>query len=198
MGLRIAIDLDEVLVPMLSHLNIHFEKQYNRKPKIPIHKAKEYNFSKIYDISEREAQWLVWSFYNSEIHRKITADDDTKRTVELFRKMGHELYVLTARQHYAKRATEDLIRRNFGDTFSEVIYTNSHSLLGDNISKSSACRLLDFDVLVDDGIHNLVDLPERTRGVLFTGNPRYAWVPEQPNDRPRVLPADRCDILDYI
>ena len=41
MGLRIAIDLDEVLVPMLSHLNIHFEKQYNRKPKIPIHKAKE-------------------------------------------------------------------------------------------------------------------------------------------------------------
>ena len=197
MGLRIAIDLDEVLVPMLSHLNNHFEKQYNRKPKIPIHKAKEYNFSKIYDISQREAQWLVWSFYNSEEHKKITADEETKRTVELFHKMGHELYVLTARQQYATRATEELIRRNFGDIFTDVVYTNSHSLLGDNISKSSVCQILGIDVLVDDGINNLDGLPDGTRGVLFTGDPRHAWVPEEPNDQPRVLPADLCDILDY-
>lgn len=196
--MRLAIDLDEVLVPMLSHLNAHFEKQYNRKPAIPMHKAKEYNFSKIYDISERDAQWLVWSFYNSDEHKKITANEYTKKTVELLHKMGHELYVVTARQHYAKKATDELIRRNFGNVFADVIYTNSHSLLGDNISKSTVCDVLGIDVLIDDGARNLVNLPERTMGLLFTGTPRYAWVPERPPVPVFEQPGDRCDILDCI
>jgi len=195
--MKIALDLDEVLVPMLSHLNTHYEKQYNRKVKTPLSKANEYNFSTIFDITPREAQWLVYSFYSSDEHKKIKALPGTKETVILWKSLGYDLYILTSRQSYSRKYTYDLVTRNFGNVFDDIIYCNSHSLLGDKIEKGDVCNALGIDVLIDDNIANLRNLPDFTQGILFTGPDPYPWTKCAQLDRPPVRRVDRFDTIDY-
>lgn len=195
--MKIALDLDEVLVPMLSHLNTHYEKQYNRKVKTPLSKATEYNFSTIFDITPREAQWLVYSFYSSDEHKKIKALPGTKETVVLWKSLGYDLYILTSRQSYSRKYTYDLVTRNFGNIFDDIIYCNSHSLLGDKIEKGDVCNALGIDVLIDDNIANLRNLPDFTQGILFTGPDPYPWTKCAQLDPPPVRRVDRFDMIDY-
>ena len=198
--MKIALDLDEVLVPMLSHLNVHYEKQYNRKVKIPLLKAIEYNFSTIFDITPREAQWLVYSFYGSDEHKKIKPLKGTKETVLLWKRLGFDLYIVTSRQVYSRKYTYDLVTRCFGNgVFTDIIYCNSHSLLGDKIEKSDICMTLGIDMLIDDNIYNLYGLPSYTEGFLFTGpkDSPYPWAQfEQLGQQPDQQ-ADHFDMIDY-
>lgn len=199
--MKIALDLDEVLVPMLSHLNVHYERQYNRKVKTPLSKATEYNFATIFDITPREAQWLVYSFYSSDEHKKIQALPGTKETVLLWKSLGYDLYIITSRQTYSRRYTYEVVTKNFGkDVFTDIIYCNSHSLLGDKIEKGDICDALGIDMLIDDNISNVCDLPKCTRGVLFTGPPDdpYPWARCEQLDQQPFLRADRFDMIDYI
>ena len=198
--MKIAIDLDEVLVPMLSHLKTHYEKQYNQKIKTPLSKATDYNFATIFDVTPREAQWLVYSFYSSDEHTKMKTLPGTKEALFLWKSLGYDLYIITSRQSYSRRYTYDLVKRNFGnDVFSDIIYCNSHSLLGDKIEKSDVCHTLGIDVLIDDNISNLQNLPEFTHGVLFTGpdDAPYPWVRSEQLDPQAVQRVDRFDMIDY-
>lgn len=199
--MRIAIDLDEVLVPMLPHLRTHYEKQYNRKCKTPLTKATEYDFAAIFDITPREAQWLVYSFYSSDEHKKIKPLAGAKEAVLLWKSLGHDLYILTSRQVYSSRHTYDLVSQNFGKgVFTDIIYCNSHSLLGDKIEKRDVCDMLGIDVLIDDNMSNITDLGERTRGVLFTGpdDCPYPWAESQRLAQQPSQRVDRFDTIDYI
>tara|TARA_Y100000389_G_scaffold2164_1_gene2184 strand:+ start:2569 stop:3168 length:600 start_codon:yes stop_codon:yes gene_type:complete len=198
--MKIALDLDEVLVPMISHLNVHYEKQYNRKIKVPLSKAVEYNFATIFDITPREAQWLVYSFYNSDEHKKIKPLKGTKETVLLWKSLGYDLYIITSRQIYSRKSTYDLVRRSFGkDVFTDIIYCNSHSLLGDKIEKSDVCVTLGIDMLIDDNVSNLHGLPSHTEGILFTGPPNspYPWARFERLDQQGDEQGDHFDMIDY-
>lgn len=196
--MKIAIDLDEVLVPMLSHLKIHYEKQYNRKLSMPLSKATEYDFATIFDITPRQAQWLVYSFYSSDEHKKIKALPGTKETLLLWKSLGYDLYILTSRQSYSRKYTYDIVKQNFGkDVFNDIIYCNSHSLLGDKVEKSDVCNALGIDVLIDDNLSNLRHLPDFTQGVLFTGLEPYPWTICEQLDPQSVRRADRFDTIDY-
>ena len=97
MGLRIAIDLDEVLVPMLSHLNIHFESNTTENPRSQYTRRKRYTFSKYTIFLKGRLSGCV-ELYNSEIHRKIRQTMTPNGRWNCFERWGIELYVLTARQ----------------------------------------------------------------------------------------------------
>lgn len=170
MLMRIAFDMDEVLVSYLPQMNKYFERQYNRKPIIPYHKVKRYNFSEIYGISPRESQWLVYGFYNSEEHKNMEPVNGMQEFVDSL-KHDNELYIITARQHYGRQQTMDLIHKHYGNTFKDVIFTNSYSLIGNEDSKRDICNALSIDMLIDDNINNLIDLND-TYGMLFAG---YPW-----------------------
>lgn len=198
--MKVALDLDEVLVPMLSHLTTYYEKQYNRKVKTPLSKTTEYNFATIFDITPREAQWLVYSFYSSDEHKKINPLPGTKDTVLLWKSLGYDLYIVTSRQIYSRRYTYDLVTRNFGkDVFTDIIYCNSHSLLGDKIEKGDVCKALDLDMLIDDNISNLRNLSSSTQGVLFTGpeHSPYPWAQCGQLDQQPYQRVDHFDMIDY-
>ena len=62
--MKIAVDMDEVMVHMLPALKKHY-KTVNKK-QCPIQPNYDYNYSKIFKIPPREAQWLVYSFWNSD------------------------------------------------------------------------------------------------------------------------------------
>lgn len=193
--MKIAIDLDEVLVPMLSHLKVHYEKQYNRKIPRPL-KTSKYDFATIFDITPRQAQWLVYSFYSSDEHKKIQALPGTKETLLLWKSLGYDLYIITSRQLYSRKYTYDLVKQNFGNVFEDIIYCNSHSLLGDKIEKSDVCNTLGIDVLIDDNMYNLRNLPDFTQGVLFTGPDPYPWTKCEQPDLQLVRRVDRFDTID--
>ena len=194
--MKIAIDLDEVLVPMLSHLKVHYEKQYNRKITKTL-KPIEYDFATIFDITPRQAQWLVYSFYSSDEHKKIRALPETKETLLLWKSLGYDLYILTSRQSYSRKYTYDLVKRNFGNVFEDIIYCNSHSLLGDKVEKGDVCDALGINILIDDNIYNLRNLPDFTQGVLFTGSDPYPWTKCEQPDPQHVRRVDRFDMIDY-
>ena len=167
--LRIAIDMDEVMVPMLPSLKKHFTKIYH-KP-IPKRKCLEYNYAQIFDITPKQAQWLVYSFWNSEEAEGMVPFPNSVTTLNRM-KEKYDLIIITGRQSYAQKCTDMFIEKNFKGTFDDVILTNSYSLIGDNLYKENICEYTKSDFIIDDC---KLKLMKNTVHIPYTGDPEYPW-----------------------
>lgn len=177
--MKIAVDMDEVMVHMLPSLKKHYRKVY-KKPH-PIQPNYEYDYSKIFKIPPREAQWLVYSFWNSEESYDLKPVKDADTVLRKLKSQGHSLTVVTGRQIYATAATECTINKHFEGLFDDIIYTNSYSLLGPEIGKPEVCERIMADYLIDDSTSQIKSLEHsETIPILFTGKPQYQWTYELP------------------
>ena len=150
---RIAIDLDDVLVPMVPALF----KFYIRTKRAHVYqkKMKEYNYAKYFGISDNESKMLVHDFYNSEEHMNMHPFIGCRNALKNIKSNGTRLCVVTGRQTYAKRQTEDLIYKHFDTLFDDVYLCNSFSLCGEAIPKNEMCIKIGADLLIDDNAHIL-------------------------------------------
>ena len=151
---KIAIDFDEVLCPMIPHLNKHFERIYKRRS--PKSMPSTYNYAKYYGISDIESKKLVHSFYYSTIAYETKPIKDAVSAIKALKNKGHELSIVTGRQSYpqCKKVTHYLLEKYWYNCFDNVIFTNSYSLNGESISKSDVLKKLDADIFIDDSLEN--------------------------------------------
>ena len=176
---HVAVDMDEVIVPMLKPLNKHYAKQYSTKP-IDLNQvswSQKYNYAQIFDISPREAQWLVYSYWNSDRHLFEEPLPNALNALNTMKSNGSKVTILTARQHYGKTKTiEWLDAHGFSDAYDDIIFTNSYSLVGISENKEDICRLLGVDLLIDDSFETISNCNKAGIDTLwFTGDPRYFW-----------------------
>lgn len=169
---RIAIDMDEVLFPMIKPLSKHYSSKYKRA--IPAKLPKNYNYSQYFNITEMESKLLVESFYYSE-HANVKP---LQHSVDAMKALADEnlLYVVTGRQTYNQciSVTHDLLNEYFNGIFDDVYFTNSYSLYGPEIPKSEICKKLAIDVFVDDSVYNCIEC-EKISNINSVVFGEYPW-----------------------
>ena len=169
---RIAVDMDEVIYPMIKALE-NYGKRTNRiRASVPKPPNKfNYNYAQVFGISPAESKLFVKDFYSSTEAYEMAPIENAQNGISHLTNFG-ELYLITGRQHYndAVNHTEYILNMYFPNQFKDYIHTNSFSLYGDEIDKSIVCKNLGIDILIDDSIHNL----EKNNGILFGD---YQWTP---------------------
>ena len=174
---HIAIDMDEVIVNMFVPLIHHYENVYSKSFDLKNVKTDEYNYAKLFDISPREAQWLVYSYWNSDIHKDQPAIEGALESFKALKMNDVKITIVTARQHYAKKQTILWLKNNgFDEYYDNIVFTNSYSLVGNEENKEDICRLIDASLLIDDSYNTIKKCNDIGMDTLwFTGYPRYFW-----------------------
>tara|TARA_B110000977_G_scaffold201113_1_gene294200 strand:- start:2495 stop:3082 length:588 start_codon:yes stop_codon:yes gene_type:complete len=171
-GRRIAVDMDEVLYPMLSRLDKHYKARYGKTP--PPQAPTKYDYSSHYNLTTLESKRFVESFYHSSIAYETKPIHSAVEAMK-FLQQDNELFVVTGRQNYTqcKNVTYQLLDDDFANIFSFVFFTNSYSLEGDETAKSEICIKENFDLLIDDSIHNCAECSKKGIDSYLFGN--YSW-----------------------
>jgi hypothetical protein len=141
---RIAVDLDEVLVPLLKPMAQWHRRELPRRPKYP------YMYRDIFGVSEQESQRMLHEFYRSKDFLYLKPIRGSQRAMTRFRRDANKMYIVTGRQDAVRETTELWVERHFPGIFDDVILTNSFT--PHEVSKVDICRSLALDTIIDDNI----------------------------------------------
>lgn len=165
---HIALDLDEVLCPFARPFH-SFHRGNRRCSSKPM---KYYNFARHYGMSDHQSKLEVASFYNSKECADITPLEFSQDAVSLLNEQ-YMLTVVTGRQYYARDVTYDFIDKYFHGMFHDVIFTNSFSLNGPEVSKSDVCKDIKAGLLIDDNLNTCIDVTNEELDAYLFGD--YDW-----------------------
>jgi len=172
---RIAIDLDEVLVPFLRPVARYHGRQ------LPGGKH-SYVFREVFDCTSEEAQDMIYEYYKSPEFLFEKPILGSQRAMARFRPQVNKMYVVTGRQEVAREQTELWIDRHFPGIFDDIILTNSYTER--EISKVDICRALSIGCIIDDSLDTCREFwDNRILAVNFVGDGDhvYPWCEETDN-----------------
>jgi len=168
---RIAIDIDEVLVPFLRPMAKYHNKSISKT-------RYSYVYRDIFDITEEESQKMVQEFYKSQAFVQLTPMRGAQRAMYKLRRSADKLYIVTGRQDTVREETEDWIDTFFPSIFDDVIITNSYTPY--EVKKSDICRALNIGLIIDDN-KGICDqcIEAGTDAFNFIGEEVYPWCEER-------------------
>ena len=158
--LHIGIDIDDVVSNTLSRMLNFYNRAYRKN--IPFHEITSWDLTNHLPGMDREEQVreLIKGFTYTHSFRTVTPVDGAIEGITRWRQQGHKLSFVSARNSSA-----------ISDTYK---WFEEHGLPVERVyfdrDKGWHSRYHDFDVFVDDGIHNLVNIRAanpNTRTVLF-------------------------------
>lgn len=165
---RIAIDLDEVLVPFLNPMIKWSGKKVNHK------KMSKYVYRDIFEITEDESKKMVYSFYESEDFKNLKPIENSQKGVRKLKNEFDKLYIVTGRQSIVRDQTEEWIDKYFPNMFDDVILTNSYT--ENEVEKHKLCLALNINTIIDDNFDTCVKcLDCEITPKHFIGSPVYPW-----------------------
>jgi len=168
---RVAVDMDEVLVPLLKPMAQWHRRELPRKPKYP------YLYRDIFGVTEQESQRMLHAFYRSREFLHLKPIQGSQRAMTHLRREAHKMYVVTGRQDMVRETTELWIERYFPGVFDDVILTNSFT--PHEVSKVDICRSLAMDFIIDDSIDTCLKCIEAGMDAIhFVGDDIYPWCEE--------------------
>lgn len=142
---RVAIDIDEVLVPFVKPMA---EWRGYRMPRTYSY---PYVYRDMFNITEKQSQRMVQDFYKSPEFANLEPIPRAHETMKKIRKKTQKIYAVTGRQDSARRVTEEWLEKYFPDIFDDLVLTNSYTDI--EIPKLSVCHALDLDTIIDDNEH---------------------------------------------
>ena len=164
---RIAVDIDEVLVPLLDPLARFHRKKLPQAVKYP------YVFREIFKCSEAESQKMIREFYDSKEFMELRPLKDSQYALSKLSKTN-VLYAVTGRQEWVRRRTEVWLHMHYPGVFHDLVLTNSYT--ENEIPKASVCRALNLDVIIDDNYEICKEcFREGVDVINFVGDPVYPW-----------------------
>lgn len=168
---RIAVDIDEVLVPFLFPMAQWRGVHLPRKEKYP------YLYRDIFSISEPESQKMVRAFYSSQAFKNLKPIPGARAKLSALRQNADKIYVVTGRQDIVRDTTEWWLEKYFPDIFDDLILTNSFTPL--EVKKADICRSLALDTMIDDNIGICTDcINSGINAIHFVGEDVYPWCEE--------------------
>lgn len=172
--LCVAVDVDEVLGSFLAALNLFIEETYWEHHDISDYYI--YDFMKIWNCSQMEANHRVHAFFDSDHFKNgISPIPGAHRTLLQLAPFC-QLVVVTSRQNVIKERTLEWIDRYYAGIFKEVHFGNHFALDGPSRRKSEICRCLGANVLIDDNPRYAIDCAESGIEVLlFDLHGGYPW-----------------------
>ena len=168
--LRIAVDIDEVLVPHLAPLAKYHKKQ------LPTDKKYPYVFREIFECSETESQNMIREFYHSKDFAELEPIPHAQHALWQIAQ-ENLVYAVTGRQRYMRAPTIKWLKDHFPGVFQDIVMTERFSRW--EVPKSKVCRSLGIDVIIDDNYETCMDCFNSNIDVInFIGDPVYPWCEE--------------------
>jgi len=139
--LTILVDMDGTIESLLDVWLDRLNKKYNRNVKTE--DIKDWDISKFYEGLTKEDVFSV--MMDPTIWKEVKPIDGAKEVLKKWIDEGHNVYIVTDNPYQSvKVKVEDLLFRCFP-------FISWH-----NVVITSRKQLIKGDVLIDDGIHNLV------------------------------------------
>ena len=168
MNYRIAVDLDEVLVPFLKPM-IKWKKR-----DIPNNRMRKYVYRDVFQVSEFVSKNMVEHFYNSEDFYNLQPIENSQEIIKKLKDSDKKLYVVTGRQDIVREKTEDWVNRYFPGVFEDVILTNSYT--PNEIQKESICKAINTKTIIDDNFNTCATCMDYgIDSINYIGDPQYPW-----------------------
>jgi len=186
---RIAVDLDEVLFPLLKPMMKHHKVQE------PSCMKYSYNYSEVFGVSRDKAQSMLYEYYDTPDFENQRPILGSRYNVDAIRTGVDKMYIVTGRQEFLREKTEKWVRDHYPNVFSDILFTNSYT--PDEVRKADACRALNVDLLIDDVIENCRDCKGlKINSINYIGIPVYPWCDPTRSDIYKV--STWADIYMYI
>lgn len=167
---KVAVDIDEVLVPLLLPLAKYHRKHLPTKTKYP------YLFRDVFHVSEQESQRMICEFYESREFKELKPIKGSQYAMSRMSK-NNRLYAVTGRQEVVRDTTANWLNTHFPGVFHDLVLTNSFT--SKEIPKSAVCMALGVDAIIDDNYQICEDCFRNNIDVIhFIGDPVYPWCRE--------------------
>ena len=167
---RIAIDIDEVLMPFVKPMADW------RGHKMPRRRGYNYVYREMFGISEFESQKMVREFYDSRAFEMIEPIEGAQEAIERLRGNATKIYAVTGRQQPVRGKTEDWLELHFPGMFDDLVLTNSFT--EHEIAKVDVCRGLNLDTIIDDSELNCLSCAYSGVNAIHFGGTKgelYPW-----------------------
>lgn len=166
--MKIAIDIDEVLVEQLGSV-VEF---YRKESGIFVSKDDflTYNWKDVWGCSLEEAISVYRRFIESDFYDNMEL---VSGSVEGVREISgdNDLIVITSRDVNYKDRTLSWLKENFGDSFDEVHYSSDFHEENKGLSKGGLCCKLGVDVMVEDNLDYSLDCAKSGIEVVLLNRP---------------------------
>lgn len=169
---RLAIDIDEVLMPFLSPMAKWKGLKLPKKDSYP------YIYSDIFNISSEESKKMVYDFYQTSEFRNIKPIVGSQRRLKQMRSACQKIYAVTGRQDVVRRETTTWLETYFPDIFDDLVMTNSFTK--QEVDKMTICKTLALDTIIDDNLITCLRCKDEggIRAINFVSTKMYPWCVE--------------------
>ena len=174
---RIAVDLDEVLVPFVRPMAAWHRRE------MPSARKYKYVYRDMFQVSEEESAKMVRGFYNSDAFKNLKPIPGSQYAMLSMRNTAKKMYIVTGRHDVSRETTENWIHEYFPGIFDDVILTNSYTPM--EVKKVDICRSLALDTIIDDSIDICNDcINNGIKAINFIGDGTeiypWCWSPNFP------------------
>lgn len=168
--MRIGVDVDEVIAETLNGVIAFHNERYGTNFK----KADffSYDCHEVWGGTHEEAVAKWFEFFETDHFAQISPIAGALPALTILKERGHELFAITARQHFIAKRTEDWINHYFPNIFSGVYFGNRCGLEGVKKKKSEMCAELGITILIEDDLHHAADCSSCGIEVLLLD---YPW-----------------------
>lgn len=167
---RVAIDIDEVLVPFVKPM-----AKWRGYKMPPSNTKYKYLYREMFDISEDESSRMVREFYDSPEFLQLKPIFNSQLGVVRLKGKSQKIYAVTGRQDCVRLKTGEWLEKHFPGMFDDLVMTNSFT--DHEIKKVDICRSLAIDLIIDDNIDICTECRDAgIRAQNFVGHEEvYPW-----------------------
>lgn len=193
----LAIDIDETLAPLLTHLNDFHNDNFGTKHKIESYSS--YVFYELWGGCKSSAEIKVSTFFQtSEYTSRIKPYPGAFEALSCL-KLDFHIHVVTARSKNLESLTRSWINEYFPNIFENVHFihdesfaslTNTSNIAGAFTKKTAVCKLIGAEILIDDNVDYVTDCVSNGVTSILFGD--YPW------NRLQLLENYNSDIVSQI
>lgn len=191
---HIGLDLDETLAESV----IDWLKQLHSRNKMQwiqsIEQITSFDWTDFPECDMSSTELVnFWKFHSL---KNILPVDGAIDGIYVLSEQDKYLHVVTARNEHDHRTdTEHWLNVYFPEIHPSCIYFANH-LAQDNRTKSSICRSLGITLMIDDGLHNALDLAENNIECILLDRP---WNRKDEANHPLIYRAKHWqEIVDNL
>ena len=167
--MRIAVDIDDVLLDFVnSFLKFHNKEYGSRMKKEDVY---TFDFAKILGVPRKEVERRFLEFYKTDLFRSIKPIECAVEGIILLHEKGHELITVSSRPEIIRKATIEQIVEQFPILPKDMYFSNHLYIEGNGSSKAKLCAELGVLLLIEDCFEYAIDVKKKGTDVILFDQP---------------------------
>ena len=166
--MKIAVDMDEILCEYFETYLKFYNKKFNTHFKIE--DITDYNIWNILGGTYEDTVENTALYHDSDIFKTIPVIEGAIKGIKKIKKK-HQLVLVTGRPSNTKKMTQIWLNQYFPECFESVNFANHWSKSGEQLKKSTFCKQLGAELLIDDCLEYAQDCGNNGIKVLLMDRP---------------------------